>query len=571
MNKTRRPRSLRSRLLTAVLLCWVLPVLSVMALAGYLLGESYERSARQELESRGQNAMEQLEMRMDAVFEASKTVSYDGVVRNSYRLYQSDGDSAALYRTVTEYLNQNFTRDERISAAFLSFWELEEMRPYAASRGDLGARVQREYRERIEADVLERMREIDTGILLLEYDGELYVARNLLDSHFRPYATVVLLCDRGQLFQSLDPVRQISEAALLLDHRILVSEDNTLESIEQAPETGDALRLEGETAGHSFELTAAIAPFDVWHDVPEIRTAAGFVALLALPLLLVVLYLFRRQVTRPVEILVEANNRLESGERGYAIREKADSLEFERLYAHFNTMSAEMKNQFERSYLEQQALQQARVKALQLQINPHFLNNTLEIINWEARLANDERVSAMIEALSTMMDGALGRDGRSQIHLREELSYVDAYLYIIRERLGARLEVRKEIDPGVLDTMVPRLILQPLAENAVEHDITPRRGGLLTLRARREGTRLVLEVEHDGSMSAEDRASIEAMLASIEAMLASPVEDTEISGQVGLRNVRQRLTLLYGAEGELSLSQSGMDRILARVSFPVQE
>ena len=564
MNKTRRPRSLRSRLLTAVLLCWVLPVLSVMVLAGFLLGESYERSARQELESRGQNAMEQLEMRMDAVFEASKTVSYDGVVRNSYRLYQGDRDSAALYRTVTEYLNQNFTRDERISAAFLSFWELGEVRPYAASRGDLGARVQREYRERIEADVLERMREIDTGILLLEYDGELYVARNLLDSHFRPYATVVLLCDRGQLFQSLDPVRQISEAALLLDHRILVSEDNTLESIEQAPETGDALRLEGETAGHSFVLTAAIAPFDVWHDVPEIRTAAGFVALLALPLLLVVLYLFRRQVTRPVEILVEANNRLESGERGYAIREKADSLEFERLYAHFNTMSAEMKNQFERSYLEQQALQQARVKALQLQINPHFLNNTLEVINWEARLANDERVSAMIEALSTMMDGALGRDGRSQIHLREELSYVDAYLYIIRERLGERLEVRKEIDPGVLDTMVPRLILQPLAENAVEHDITPRRGGLLTLRARREGARLVLEVEHDGSMSAEDRASIEAML-------ASPVEDTEISGQVGLRNVRQRLTLLYGAEGELSLSQSGMDRILARVSFPVQE
>ena len=564
MNKTRRPRSLRSRLLTAVLLCWVLPVLSVMVLAGFLLGESYERSARQELESRGQNAMEQLEMRMDAVFEASKTVSYDGVVRNSYRLYQGDRDSAALYRTVTEYLNQNFTRDERISAAFLSFWELGEVRPYAASRGDLGARVQREYRERIEADVLERMREIDTGILLLEYDGELYVARNLLDSHFRPYATVVLLCDRGQLFQSLDPVRQISEAALLLDHRILVSEDNTLESIEQAPETGDALRLEGETAGHSFVLTAAIAPFDVWHDVPEIRTAAGFVALLALPLLLVVLYLFRRQVTRPVEILVEANNRLESGERGYAIREKADSLEFERLYAHFNTMSAEMKNQFERSYLEQQALQQARVKALQLQINPHFLNNTLEVINWEARLANDERVSAMIEALSTMMDGALGRDGRSQIHLREELSYVDAYLYIIRERLGERLEVRKEIDPGVLDTMVPRLILQPLAENAVEHDITPRRGGLLTLRARREGARLVLEVEHDGSMSAEDRASIEAML-------ASPVEDTEISGQVGLRNVRQRLTLPYGAEGELSLSQSGMDRILARVSFPVQE
>ena len=560
MTHARQPRSLRSRLLTAVLLCWVLPVLIVMALAGYLLGVSYESAAQQEFDTRARNAMEQLEMRMDAVFEASKTVSYDGVVRNSYRLYERDGDSAALYRTVTEYLSQNFTRDERIDAAFLSFWELGEVRPYAASRGDLGIRAQRQYRETIEADVLERMREIDTGILLLEYDGDLYVARNLLDSRFQPYATVVLLCDREQLFQSLEPVRQISEPSLLLDDRLLV-EGDSLRSVERAPDTGDALRYEGGVAGHRFVLTAAIAPLDVWHDVPQIRTAAGFVALLALPLLLVVFYLFRRQVTHPVEILVEANNRLESGERGYTIDAKADSLEFQRLYAHFNTMSAELKNQFERSYLEQQALQQARVKALQLQINPHFLNNTLEIINWEARLADDERVSAMIEALSTMMDGALGRDGRSQIHLREELSYVDAYLYIIRERLGERLEVRKEIDEDVLDTMVPRLILQPLAENAVEHDITPRRGGLLTLRARREGERLVLEVEHDGSMSAEDRAAIEEML-------ASPVEDTEISGQVGLRNVRQRLTLLYGEKGKLSLSQSGPDRILARVSFP---
>ena len=560
MTHARQPRSLRSRLLTAVLLCWVLPALIVMALAGYLLGVSYESAAQQELDTRARNAMEQLEMRMDAVFEASKTVSYDGVVRNSYRLYERDGDSAALYRTVTEYLSQNFTRDERIDAAFLSFWELGEVRPYAASRGDLGIRAQRQYRETIEADVLERMREIDTGILLLEYDGDLYVARNLLDSRFRPYATVVLLCDREQLFQSLEPVRQISEPSLLLDDRLLV-EGDSLRSVERAPDTGDALRYEGGVAGHRFVLTAAIAPLDVWHDVPQIRTAAGFVALLALPLLLVVFYLFRRQVTHPVEILVEANNRLESGERGYTIDAKADSLEFQRLYAHFNTMSAELKNQFERSYLEQQALQQARVKALQLQINPHFLNNTLEIINWEARLADDERVSAMIEALSTMMDGALGRDGRSQIHLREELSYVDAYLYIIRERLGERLEVRKEIDEDVLDTMVPRLILQPLAENAVEHDITPRRGGLLTLRARREGERLVLEVEHDGNMSAEDRAAIEEML-------ASPVEDTEISGQVGLRNVRQRLTLLYGEKGKLSLSQSGPDRILARVSFP---
>ena len=225
-------------------------------------------------------------------------------------------------------------------------------------------------------------------------------------------------------------------------------------------------------------------------------------------------------------------------------------------------MSEELKNQFDRSVKEQQALQQAQVKALQLQINPHFLNNTLEIINWEARLANDTRASSMLEALSVMMSGTLGRDGRSRIPLREELTYVDAYLYIIRERLGERLTITREIDESMLDTQVPRLILQPIVENAVEHDLTPQRGGQLSMRARQEDGFVILEVEHDGHMTPED-------LASISAVLSSPIEDTGISGQIGLRNVKQRLTLLYGDQGTIHLTQPEEGRILARVNFPL--
>ena len=76
--------------------------------------------------------------------------------------------------------------------------------------------------------------------------------------------------------------------------------------------------------------------------------------------------------------------------------------------------------------------------ALQSQINPHFLNNTLEIINWEARLSDNRKVSAMIEALSTMLEATLNRKKRHMVALSEELSYVDAYLYIISQRLGER-------------------------------------------------------------------------------------------------------------------------------------
>ena len=562
MKKAKQPLSLHDRLLTAVLLCWVLPVISFMILSGVLIGRSTERAARQELDSRARNAIEQLEMRLEAVFEASKGVSYDGVVRNSYRLFQRDGDRTSLYRTLTEYLNQNFTRDEQILAAFLSLWKEPDVQLYATSRADLGYSSLRDYREVIEPDILARMADADTGIMLLEYRGELYVARNLLDSHFQPYATIVLLCDRNVLFQSLTQVRQMSPVTLFLDSSLCLTEDaQFITAAEEEQKDGETV-FTGEISGHTIRLTASLAPFHFWQDVPEIRTAALFIVLLGIPLLFVMILLFRRHVTKPMGVLTEASTRLQDGERGYQITEKADSSEFESLYEHFNTMSAELKNQFDRSILEQQALQQARMKALQLQINPHFLNNTLEIINWEARLANDDRVSAMIEALSIMMNGALGRDGRSRIPLREELSYADAYLYIIRERLGEKLTITKEIDESMLDAMVPRLILQPLAENAVEHDLTPRHGGTLSIRVFREGENAVLEVEHDGVISEADRSSIEAML-------ASDVEDTALSSQVGLRNVKQRLNLLYGRKGHLNLSQISPDRVLARVSFPI--
>ena len=564
MERKKQPTSLRARLVTAVLLCWIFPVLAVMALAGYLLGSSYERASRRELETRMQSAMEQLEMRMDAVFEASKTVSYDGVVRNAYRLYQRDGDSAALYGAVTEYLNQNFTRDERISAVFLSFWDETGVHPYAAGRGDLGFNAQRRYHEDIEKDILEKMSGVDTDILLLEYEGELYAARNLLDSHFNPYATVVLLCDRESLFQSLDQLSSFEGVKLVIDDMLMLDQEKTLQSAAKTDTAsgGKRYELDENVSGHGFVLSAELVPYNVWREVPQIRMAVLLVVLLVLPMLLAVIFLFRRYVTRPVNTLVDADNRLENGERGYHIDAKANSREFARLYAHFNEMSTELKNQFERSYLEQQALQQAQIKALQSQINPHFLNNTLEVINWEARLAGCEDVSAMIEALSTMMDGALGRDGRSQVPLREELGYADAYLYIIRQRLGERLEIGKEIDESLLDTLVPRLILQPLAENAVEHDLTPRRGGNLCMRAYRDGSLMVLEVEHDGTMSEDD-------LAAAGKLLAAGEDSTEVSGKVGLRNVSQRLRLLYGEDGKISLCQLDDDRILTRVSFPV--
>ena len=550
-------RSLRARLVITILICWVVPIVMIVAVAAYLLRLNYENEMARRLETDAGYTLQQLEAHLDTAFADSKAVSYDGVVRAAYRAWQQDGDKAALYRSVNDYLAQSFGREERYKAVFISFWEEVGIYPYVMSSGISGYSLPRNYHRSTEPVILDAMRDADTAIRFFTVDGDLYIARNLLDNRFQPYATVVQLVDGQLLFDVLSALP--GDMRLTLDDLVLDA-DGLHNRSDGAVGIYD-FHFIGKLPEHTLTLEASLAPFDIFQDMPWLQNAILAVVLLVLPLLGVMILLFRKHVTKPVEVLVDATARLQNGERGFQIEAVPKSREFQRIYRHFNSMSSELKNQFERSILEQQALQQARVKALQSQINPHFLNNTLEVINWEARLAGDERVSAMIEALSVMLNAALDRDGRGQVPLREELSYVDAYLYIIRERLGERLVIEREIDETMLDAMVPRLILQPLVENAVEHDLTARHGGLLCIRARRERAVIVLEVEHDGTLSDED-------LRQITQMLSSDVADTALSGQVGIRNVKQRLDLLYGEKGSLTLCQSGDDCVLARVRFP---
>jgi two-component system sensor histidine kinase YesM len=190
-----------------------------------------------------------------------------------------------------------------------------------------------------------------------------------------------------------------------------------------------------------------------------------------------------------------------------------------------------------------------------------LLNNTLEIINWEARMNGDVAVSRMIEALSTMLTAATDRDGKANVQLREELEYVDAYLYIISVRLGKRLTVSRDIDSELLDVMVPRLILQPIVENAVEHGVSPRMQGSIALRVYRNHDDLVLEVENDGEMSSRDIETVERLL-HWDGQSEQPSVN---SARLGIRNVNQRLKILYKERCGFTIEPTEGGRTLARV------
>lgn len=549
----KRKISLRSGLVTAILICWLLPILFIVTLSGVLLNSNYQNAIRQQIQAEATSALTQVQMNLaDAIWD-SKAVSYDGVVRSAFRTYAQDGDSALLYRTVNDYMTQNFSRESRYRAAFLRFWtDGQGASAYVLCRGTTGHDLLVQVK-RAAPRMVEDMADADTAIRFYKLGDDLYMARNVLDNRFRPYATIAVLLDSNVLLQSLEGINRVSSLTLTVDDCLVtqIVEDETLREDLKIRQTAEA-------DGHTITLEAYPEGYNLWEDTPWLRWAVAGVALMVLPLLLVVVGLFRRHVTSPMEALAEANREIQAGNRGCQIQKSAPNAEFERLFANFNSMSAELQHQFEQAYLEQRTAQKAQIKALQSQINPHFLNNTLEIINWEARLADNERVCAMIEALSTMLTAALDRNGRPQIPLSEELGYVDAYLYIIRERLGGNLQVVKEIPEEMAVQLIPRLILQPIVENAVEHDITANRGGQLTLRARQEEEDLILEVEHNGTMTEADKENIRRLTA----------DEAPEKGRVGLRNVFRRLKLLYGEKGTLTIEEVTPGTILARLRFP---
>jgi len=187
--------------------------------------------------------------------------------------------------------------------------------------------------------------------------------------------------------------------------------------------------------------------------------------------------------------------------------------------------------------LEEQGrlLLEARLDALQRQINPHFLFNTLNSITSLVR-SQPELAREMIVKLANILRVLL-KDREAFLPLREELQFTDDYLDIEVVRFGSKLKVVKEIAEDTLDIVVPGMLLQPLIENSIKHGLEPRiSGGTVTLRSRITGEgRLLVEVEDDGVGMGPERND------------ASPVSGLVGPGTgIGVRNVRERMEVLYG-------------------------
>ena len=195
----------------------------------------------------------------------------------------------------------------------------------------------------------------------------------------------------------------------------------------------------------------------------------------------------------------------------------------------------------------QAAARDAELRALRLQVNPHFLFNALNAVSALVSAQANREANRMLGCVADFLRATLAHDGRHEHTLAEELALTEAYLEIEKARLGERLRLSMKAGPDLLDSAVPYLMLQPLVENAVRHGIAPlATPGRLDIRVERDGARLLVEVHNDGHRPAQ------------------------AGDGIGLANVAGRLRHLYGADQQLDAGWGADGRFGVRLALPLR-
>ena len=567
-----KKQSLQWSMIRMLVLCWLLPLALLVFIMLFFMSTKLSGQTEDTIISSSDKAVEICLMQMEGARLASRNASYISTIRDSYYAYQKDQDKRKFYDTVNQFLAQQYKYNESFLSTMLVFLDDPSMvySTYSNSKEATYTSVL-EFKRIGLSKVLDKAVDIDTNIELLNIEGHLYMIRNLVKSNFEPYAVIVMEINTKSMFKSLKSIwgYQIGEIYMdgepLLNSNIdnILSKDElttvTDESNYHNRDSKDVVYRVSKLDQHKLAFVIQLDSNMIIGELDMVKYIGVIVLIFMIPLVMMVIIFFNRKVTKPIKSLVEAAHKITNKKYGFQVTKLSSSYEFDYLGNVFNEMSLELQYQFEQIYMEELALRDAKIKALQSQINPHFLNNTLEIINWEARLGGNQRVSGMIEALSTMLNATMNRKNQHVIPLEEELSYVDSYLYIIRQRFQGKIEVKKNIDEQLLTYEVPRLIIQPIVENAIEHGTSTLRQGKIIISIYEDMEDIVVDIEDNGTLTDQDIKKINQILNS-EGVLGS-----ETSLNLGIRNVNQRLRILYGERYGLTINTNQNNHTVSRI------
>lgn len=278
-------------------------------------------------------------------------------------------------------------------------------------------------------------------------------------------------------------------------------------------------------------------------------------------------FYFSRRLTRPMHEMMEQMSMVETGNFDIEL-EVRSADEIGVLSERFNRMSSALKTYINQSYVAQIKQNEAELTALKSQIYPHFLYNTLEIIRMTAlEEEGRERVPEMIEALSGQIHYLIG-PMQDMVPLEKEIDIVDKYVYLLNCRVGSKIQLMVNARGG-LHYQVPKLILQPIVENAYVHGIKPKKGkGCIMIETAVKGEQFEISVMDNGV------GMDEAAIARITQLFESddPGIKNEYNWQsIGLKNVHDRIRYLYGEAYGIRITSTLAVGTMVRILLPRKE
>ena len=269
-----------------------------------------------------------------------------------------------------------------------------------------------------------------------------------------------------------------------------------------------------------------------------------------------------RKEYRPIDTVLQGINRAAEGKLDTRINMENVGVDFTKLANGFNYMMGEIRTLMEQVKLEQLQMDQIRFNALQSQIQPHFLYNTLECIHWQASADGNKEVSVLVRALAQFYRLCLS-DGKDVISMEQEIEHAKNYLIIQNMRYDNIIKSTIEMDEDCREVLIPKITLQPLIENSIYHGIKVREGkkGELWMTVHRKEDDVYIILADNGTGMEEDQ---------IERMNNSISEYDKDFGY-GIRNVNRRIEILFGKKYGLHYDKNEMGGVTVTIRLPAHK
>ena len=299
-------------------------------------------------------------------------------------------------------------------------------------------------------------------------------------------------------------------------------------------------------ASTGWNMIRVVELSDIHAQTSRIRWTIMGTAIVFMLLSLFAAVYFATHISRPVARLARKLQHTRVGKLTPVKPETRCYGEVAELYENFNYMIDRLNFQIERTYVSQVNQKDAELRALQAQINPHFLYNTLDSINWLALRYKAHDISRMVIALSDMLRFSLNK-GKNTILVQDELRQVDSYITLQKVRYSDRFAVEYDVDDALKHKRIIKMLLQPIVENAIVHGFEEiDEGGIIAIDIRSRDGLLYFEVRNNGTLIDLDR---------MQRRLTG--EDGEQQRGYGIRNVNERLKGHYGPQYGLEYSIRG--------------